>query len=204
MDRRTVRYSAAIRLIELLKHGQSVTWEDGHDRQSVSLPGFAFDMSRIWQRLLGRVLGEWDTGVQVREEFSLRGVFRSNPGYPFRGEVPTPRPDFAVFRHGKLIGFFDAKYRDLSEHSLPRDMLYQLAIYAMAQGGGVATILYATDSRSATEERLDISDPVTASVRAAVGLRPVNLEELEALITAPPSDQRANARLRFAESLVSR
>jgi 5-methylcytosine-specific restriction enzyme subunit McrC len=140
--------------------------------------------------------------VDVREEFSLKGVFQSSPSYPFRGEVPTPRPDFAAFRQGKLVGFLDAKYRDLSEHSLPRDMLYQLATYATAQGSGVASILYPTDSPAAVEQRLDIRDPVTAIVRASIALRPVRLERLEALITSQPSDRRSDSRRDFARSLV--
>ena len=202
VDRRTARYSPAIRLIELLLRGQSVTWEDEPNKQTVQIPGFALDMSRVWQRLLGRVLGDWGSGFEVREEFGLKGVFQSDARYPFRGEAPIPRPDFAAFRDAQLIGFLDAKYRDLSAHSLPRDMLYQLAIYAMAQGGGVATILFPTDSTWAREQRLDILNPFSRRVRATIALRPIQLAKLEALITSKPSDQRSDKRRQFARSLV--
>jgi 5-methylcytosine-specific restriction enzyme subunit McrC len=204
LDRRTARYGAAIRLIRLLHDGQSVTLDDHPDTPRVSLPGFALDMNRIWQQLLGRALREWSETNEVREEFALRAIFQRNPSYPLRRSVPRPRPDFAVFENGALVTFLDAKYRDLWERSLPREMLYQLALYAMAQGSGVVAMLYPTESMHAVEQRIDIRDPLTDSVRASIALRPVDLSSLEELITAPSTMQRLEARLAFTHSLVSR
>lgn len=203
IDRRTARYAPALRLIELLLDGQSITLDDQADAPSIPLPGFALDMNRLWQRVLARVIGEWSDRVSLHEEFALRGVFQRNPEFPLRRQMPTPRPDFAVFGQGRLVAFLDAKYRDLWATSLPREMLYQLAIYATAQGHGAAAMLYPTDAAEAGEQRLDIQDPVTRQVRASVALRPVHLTTLESLISAPPSVQRADARREFSDALIS-
>jgi 5-methylcytosine-specific restriction enzyme subunit McrC len=202
LDRRTERYAPSLRLIELLEQAQSITPSDQPSPARVPLPGFALDMNRLWQQLLSRVLTEWSEGVEVREEYALREVFRSNSDYPLRRSVPTPRPDFAVFGSGRLMTFLDAKYRDLWETSLPREMLYQLALYAMAQGRGAAAMLYPTSAGSAVEQRLDISDPVTGGVRASVALRPVHLKDMEALIAAPRTGHRQEARRAFARRLL--
>ncbi|MGI8402713.1 MAG: McrC family protein [Gemmatimonadaceae bacterium] len=203
LDRRTARYAAAIRLIELLREGKAITLDDSSDSSAIELPGFALDMNRIWQQLIARVLGEWSEAVDVREEFTLRKIFQSNPAYPLRRPVPRPRPDFAVFQNATLLTFLDAKYRDLWERPLPREMLYQLALYAMAQGGGVTAILYPSDSGAAVEQRVDIRDPLSDSIRAAIALRPVNLNALEALIDAPSTPNRTIARQQFSDSLIS-
>lgn len=201
-DRRTKRYDASLRLIQLLLDGETAALEDDPEKPSVQLSGFALDMNRVWQQLLARVLREWSGEVNVREEFALRGVFHRNATYPFRRQMPTPRPDFAAFTQGRLIGFLDAKYRDLWELPLPREMLYQLALYAMAQRGGAAAILYPSHSRNALEQWLDMRDPLTGQVRASIALRPVPLEALESLIAAPATARRSEERSAFARSLV--
>lgn len=203
VDRRTRRYEPVLRLIRLVLEGDSVTLEDHPDQQRVPLRGFAIDMNRIWQQLLARVLREWTEGIDLREEFAIRGVFQRDPLYPSRRRVPLPRPDFAAFVEGRLLGYLDAKYRDLWEHRLPREMLYQLSLYAMAQGQGVAAILYPTDAPDAAEQRLNIHDPLSGTVRASVALRPVSLRALESLIDAPWSAIRVKRRQAFAESLIA-
>ena len=79
---------------------------------------------------------------------------RHNPstGHPHR-------PDYVVSRDGTVVAMLDAKYRDIWEKGLPREMLYQLAICALSQrAGGKATILYPPSRRAARPEVIDIRD----------------------------------------------
>ncbi len=167
------------------------------------LRGFALDMNILWQRLLGRVLHEWLADVDVKQEYALGQLIRPDPDYaPRRRSGHAPRPDFAVFRGGGLLSYLDAKYRDIWEKGLPREMLYQLALYAAAHEGGISSILYPTENHEASEERLRIHRPEDGSLRATVALRPVRLQELEQMIKLPVTDSRAERRARFAAALV--
>lgn len=202
LDRRTARYAPALRLIELLHRGQALVLDGSTDHQPVSLPGFALDMNQLWQRLLGRVLSEWAPELTVLEEFGLKGLIARDQSFsPRRRSLPTPRPDFAVFRDASLVAYLDAKYRDLWSTSLPREMLYQLALYAAAQGHGAAAMLYPTEAPDAAEERLLIHDPISGGTRATVALRPVSLSRLADLISATPSAARDRARAVLAGEL---
>jgi 5-methylcytosine-specific restriction enzyme subunit McrC len=124
---------------------------------------------------------------------------------PRNKRSPEPRPDFVVRRGGGVVAMLDAKYRDLWEHDLPREMLYQLAIYALsreAPGGTASTassvILYPTLAPGAREARIEIRDPVHGRERATVVLRPVDMNELSRLVVLPPTAASADAQRRFA------
>lgn len=201
LDRRTRRYEPALRLIDLLWRGQGYDLSQPDASETAPLPGFAIDMNRIWQAVLSRLLREW-SGMDVREEYSLRNLFQADPDYPLSRGLPRPRPDFAVFDGGRLTGYLDAKYRDLAVTDLPRDMLYQLAIYAMAQGRGTAAILYPTTRSRVAEERIAVRDPIAETVRGAVALRPVPLDELTALIRASQTRGLSAGRRIFALALI--
>jgi 5-methylcytosine-specific restriction enzyme subunit McrC len=160
-------------------------------------------MNALWQRLMGRVLREWLPDVVVKEEHSLRELIRPDPAYdPRRQRAHVPRPDYAVYDRGRLTNFLDAKYRDIWEKGLPRDMLYQLAIYASAHPGGTAAIVYPTEHSDAQEERVRIHDPHDDSVRAMIALRPVKVAELEHLWALPPGSARLNRRAAYATWLL--
>ncbi len=181
LNRLTSAYEPAVRLIELLYACSAVSL-DGET--SVALPGFLFDMNRFFQTLMGRFLGEYLRGFEVREEAVLAEMMRYLPGLnPLGRRSPAPRPDFLVARGLRVAALLDAKYRDLWERELPREMLYQLAIYALSQPrAATAAIVYPTTARGATDAVVEIRDPVRSGALGFVALRPVVLGELAAAV----------------------
>ncbi|MBK5938305.1 McrC family protein [Halochromatium roseum] len=181
LDRRTAHYRPALAIIALLLQGAAVSLDE--PPVGVSLSGFLFDMNAFFQALLGRFLHEHLPGCEVADEHRLRGVFSYDPAHnPKASKGPVPRPDFMV-RLGQKRVLLDAKYRDLSTHPLPRDMLYQLAIYALTQTGSLpsAILLYPTLSTVA-DQIVHFNDTVAGTPKARVILRAVNLLELAVLL----------------------
>ena len=72
-------------------------------------------------------------------------------------------------RSGQMLAVLDAKYRDLWEQSLPREMLYQLALYALGRVSGerASVILYPTVDAAAREQTITIQEPVHGAPQAA-------------------------------------
>ena len=92
-------------------------------------------------------------------------------------------PDYVISQRGKICSILDAKYRDIWEEDLPRDMLYQLVVYAVShRDQRRSTILYPTFHPGAQEARVDVRDPVHGKKIGQVCLRPVNLERLESIV----------------------
>ncbi len=185
LDRRTAAYAPTLTLLELLWQSAGMAWEE--TAPNLRLPGLLFDMNRFFQALLSRFLHTYLAGYMVQDEYGLEDLFAYDPAHnPLRRRPPTPRPDFVVQRAGRVVAVLDAKYRDLWEQSLPREMLYQLALYALSHAEcRQAVILYPALDAAAVEQRIHIHEPLYGAGRAQVVLRPVNLLRLAGLLQSP-------------------
>jgi 5-methylcytosine-specific restriction enzyme subunit McrC len=203
IDRRSTAYSSALTLIEMLVNGMDISLAESSDR--IQLSGFLFDMNVFFQALISRFLREELPEFSIQDERRLKEIFEYNrANNPQRRRAVVPRPDFAVTVGGKVIEFLDAKYSDLWETKLPRDVLYQLAIYALSKNNGVprSTILYPTLAVDAIEQIVLLKDPIFGHKRAKIILRPVNLLEMEGLIRPRRGAVVARKRREFAHSLA--
>lgn len=201
-SRLTRAYEPAFALIRLLVAGSGIGPETGSDR--TELPGFLFDMNRLFQEAVERFLREWLDDATVLPQYRLQDVFRYDPRFnPRRRRSPTPQPDYMLSREGRVVAIADAKYRDLWEHSLPPEMLYQLSVYALSQVDcRTATILYATMTPDAREARIAITDPIRGGTRAHVVLRPVCLPELAGVVQQPRTATHDRRRHGYASYLA--
>jgi len=181
LNRLNRAYEPALKLVTMILAGTALSIEG---RGGMELRGFLFDMNRFFQALLARFLGEHLEGWKLSEEKGLTDLFRYlSDRNPRSHRPPRPRPDFTLTRPGASPILLDAKYRDLWELPLHRDMLYQLAIYALSQGkGSTATILYPSISASAREATIRISDPIAGGAQGFVALQPVPLHEIHAVV----------------------
>jgi 5-methylcytosine-specific restriction enzyme subunit McrC len=87
----------------------------------------------------------------------------------------------------------DAKYRDLWEQNLPREMLYQLAVYALSRrSGGNAAIIYPSNS-GGREAIIEIGAAEVGTPLARIAIRPLDLLQIHTVIRA--GDQREAERM---------
>ncbi|WP_434391157.1 McrC family protein [Melittangium boletus] len=201
-NRLTAAYRPALTLLRLLLDAGGMLPEDA--AHTHVLPGFLFDMNRFFQALLGRFLTEHLPGLTVHPEFPLQGMMAYAPAHnPLGRRAPVPRPDFALRQGPRVLALLEAKYRDLWETPLPRDMLYQLSLYALSHDAlGSATLLYATLAPDAREQVIDVRDVVHGARRGRVVLRPVVLPTLAHLLEDGGKDGLRNERLAFARWLA--
>jgi len=198
INRLTLAYLPALTVIQILLEGQGLSLES--EQPQMRLPGFLFDMNRFFQALLDRFLRDNLTGFTMHSEHQLRNMLFYHPQHnPFHWVSPTPRPDFAILDGKRVVALLDAKYRDIGQNGLPREMLYQLSMYAFSHGRpGKSTILYPTTSTDTREAWLEIDHPITGEHLARVILRPINLVLFEQLICTGSVSQRAKVAHQFA------
>ena len=190
----TKEYQPSLVLIEMLLDAESSLYLDENRDRIVK--GFLFDMNRFFQRLLSKYLNDYLIGdYHIRDESGLYGMFRYEEKDDVkRKRVGTPRPDFAVIKGKReVVAILDAKYRDIDARGLGRDILYQLALYAVSQPVGMkqATILYPA-TLSPNEETIIIREPVSGKHIAKVITRPVDLGKINRLVQTGTENEKRN------------
>ena len=203
MDRRHRAYHPCLRIARLLLEGAGTSIETGE--AVVPLPGFLFDMNRFFQTLLSRFLSEHLPALHIEDERVLKGMFvwETNMN-PLRRRAPAPRPDFLVKNGNNVVAILDAKYRDLWKTQLPREMLYQLALYALSCKSVTqeAVILYPTLDKIAREQAVALLDPHGGSNLARIVLRPVDLNLLATVVGTRLNSANLEHRKKLATSIA--
>lgn len=182
LNRLTQSYQSALQLILWLKQGYGIVLDRGESRLT-SLPGFLFNMNVFWERLLAKFLKENLPDYTVRDQYRLNEMMAYKAGHKAGRRSPSPRPDYAVIDANDQVLLLDAKYRDIWNKGLPRDMLYQLVIYALSQGEvKTSAILYPTSYPHAHAETILVRNPVDLDTGAEVHLRPIQVDRIDDLI----------------------
>lgn len=182
VSRLTDMYKPALELVNILYESQSVQIEDADEY--VSLPGYFFDMNLFFESLISKLLKSLQDEYSVIDQYRLGALFAYEPKYnPKRKSSPTPRPDFALLKNGSIVQLLDAKYRDLWNKDLPRDMLYQLAVYAVSGvGNNAATILYPAMNDLPVQQQININNPLSNGIMAKVFMKSINLIKIAGFI----------------------
>lgn len=201
LNRLTTAYDSGLAIIRLLIEAQGISLQG--EMTSYQLPGFLFDMNAFFQALLSRFLRENLDGFTVRDEYSLKNMIRYNPEFnPQKSQPPTPRADYVIEQKGVIKAILDAKYRDLWRNPLPREMLYQLVIYAVSHAKNrSSTILYPSTDASAKEARIDVADVLYGRHIGQVCVRPVYIPGLLEAVSDKSAKGRST-RKKLAYSLA--
>lgn len=197
ISRRFSEYRPALGLIEILLSSAGI---DLSSATSTALSGFLFDMNSLWEDVLERLLHDHapagsrvDPQRRIHDLFVFDGVKRQR----------TPRPDFAWMHGERCTRLLDAKYRELDDKGLTRDMLYQLAVYALSQPPNFSEVvaLYPSEDPMACDKAVIITDPVLKAERGRVIIRPVVVDELSVALTGRGAAGRESRRLLVSKLL---
>ncbi|GHO96486.1 hypothetical protein KSF_065340 [Reticulibacter mediterranei] len=200
MNRLTTAYAPILTLIEILLASTGISL--GEQYQALHLPGFLFDMNMFFQHLLTRFLQEHLSEYEVQDQYSLDSIMRYSEN-PRKRRPPALRPDYVIWQKGKIVAILDAKYRDLWQKELPPHMLYQLIMYAIGQEHCTsATILYPTTTSDAQDARIEMRIPAHQQGKASVVLRPVDVLQLDALLSHEGTRDNKRERINFARQLI--
>lgn len=154
-NRLNARYAGAHRLVRLLYEHSG--FDDPEATGGDSLPGFLWDMAALFERFVARFLAEYLPEHDVITQHPLRALYRVVWDRP-RRRSPRPQPDLVIRSRasGRTVGVFDTKYKDLWETKIPREILYQMSVYALAWSESDGCSVPAIVLYPGPEERRDI------------------------------------------------
>ncbi|SHE34405.1 5-methylcytosine-specific restriction enzyme subunit McrC [Marinitoga hydrogenitolerans DSM 16785] len=180
INRLNSHYLPALNIIKLLFEVKGLSMENSMHYFN----GFFFDMNKFFQDLLSKLADEFLINYNIKKEYVLSNLFEYDKSFNPKGRNnPKIRPDFAVLKKDKVILFIDAKYRDLWEKPLPREMLYQLTIYSFS---GVESnqvkILYPTMNETAIIQKIKFKNPANNKYKSEIILQPVLLSKISNLL----------------------
>jgi 5-methylcytosine-specific restriction enzyme subunit McrC len=204
LTRLTLAYAPAMKLIRLLFDHQGPELQGTENVRRV--PGFLFNMNAFFQKLLSRFLHENLVDRCIQDERQLRQLFSfAHQKNPKQRNVPSPRPDFALLQDSSVLGYLDAKYRDIWSVGIPAEWIYQLSIYALASPTRTSVLLYASMADDASDEELLIRSPGLDSPqpRASVVMRPVKMLRLTRLVAPQAYSASRGACRALASRLVA-
>lgn len=169
-NRLTSRYEAAHAITQALYAGTGLGDLDDADAPRARLPGFLWDMAALWEAFATRFLTAYLPDLEIRPQRVLRHLYRVRRAPP-DWTAPRPRPDVVVEEGGRSRAVIDAKYRDLATRGVPREMLYQLSVYALAwsrDGEPVPAIALFPSSSVGEDIELDLVLPGGGERRVVV------------------------------------
>ena len=183
-SRLNARYDAAHAISALLLAGLGRGEGEG-EGPNARLPGFLVDMAGLWEDFLEVFLREHlPPGWTVTAQHTIRHLYAVDRA-PAGWRAPRPRPDLVISENGRTHAVIDAKYRDIIARGLPRDILYQLSVYALAwsteaRGGPVPAVALCPSLEEPAEAWLTVRPPAGQVHR--VGVRTVDWSAALALL----------------------
>ncbi len=186
-NRLTARYVGVHRLARLMYERAGL--DDEHAAGPDVLPGFLWNMASLFERFVARFLTENLPDHEVLTQQNLPQLYRVVRAGP-KLRAPKPRPDLVVQRLADqvTIGVYDTKYRDLWATRLPREMLYQMSVYALAwsQSRGTAVpaiVLY--PAVGGEHPDMEIALRVHGTTSRRIVLRSVDWADAASCLGAP-------------------
>lgn len=166
----------------------------------LELPGFLFNMSQFFEDLIYKFLDESLFNYDIIHQYKFSNMLAYKKQFnPRNRRKITLKPDYAILKENTPISILDAKYRDLWEKSIPIKWLYQLGIYALNPiSKKKSIILYPSINSNASDQKIEIRNPINNNQIALLTIRPVNILKLIDLITK----NKTKEKFLFAKYLI--
>ena len=136
LNRMSRQYENAVKLIEILYGSTSGFFLGENDRQTARIPGFFFDMNKLFERAIGKFLKQNLPNHIVTFDHKntaqiFSGFYEKNKAPILKDNIWRRRPDVIIespppYKQRTVI---DTKY---VQHTPGKEPLEQLAIYALA------------------------------------------------------------------------